>query len=263
METTATAAVGVIRDAAEIVFYSVVGAVTIATFLLARKTFFQPRHAAVFNIVSEHCFRLAEVFCDKSYVQVYEELNIDAMVDANIALLFDAYASFAFGVSPQNPRERLAAWGDAFSQRMAVVPKDQLSPADATYRTVGDPALDKFTDKNWPPAPGREVFVPDALWDYICRLVAWRRSPYTPEPVRAALKAYEDACFKLPGILQSVLEEGAAELPQKYPTKQLLMRASGEWLSYRFQERRPQLESLTSAVCQAIRSYLNVDGVFR
>jgi len=248
------------RDGVEIVFYVVVGLITLLAYLTARKTFFQPRHAEVFRMVAEQCVQIADLVCGKDDAQLLADLGIYDMVTANGAILFDGYAYAVFGIEVPEPDERAAEFGE-FSGHL--VSDEAILPSNEPFRpgTASLPMEEPATAR-LPYRPTVLVLSDDYL-DYMSRLDALRRSTITPASIKKSLNRYYEVCDGLPSLLLEMLQACAEEMADLYPTLDALNDGHTVWMTNMFNHGRPDLLKLTEAVCAAIDKYLNVDRTFR
>jgi hypothetical protein len=257
--TQVAVAVGTVRDGVEAVFYIVVGVLTVLTFLAAKKTFLQPKHAEVFRLVAEQCIEIMREFAGKGEMVLRQDLHLDKMAHANVMLLVDAYAQGHLGLTLPDEAERLAKMGDFPVWTCNV---ESLVSADHPYVPLSPESSSVAEPGAWDDFKVDRIVWPRETSEYLDRLTAMQKSPMTPASVAKLLGDYVALAHEAGSCLMGSLQEAAPELVLKYPSEALLRRADLSWLSNLVNHDRPDFEPLSLELCKVIRDYLGVDETF-
>ena len=262
--STTVVAAHTANDLAGTCFFAVTGLLAIMTFWNARRIFFQPRHAQVFNLVTAKCVEIADLLCGRSETELLIAMHFDTMGLANTHVLLDHYAALQFGFQPPDPYDRIDEFGN-FKKRCTVHEKGHAIKPDGYMPDAEEPSTADVT--GWDDL-GTElrmplIFVPDEMFEHERVVRALQDSILTPHKVKRALARYSDALEGMPGELMDVLNAVAPSLPETYPTLESLKDANVWSVMNAFNACRQPLEPLLDDVCRELRAYLGVERVFK
>lgn len=88
--------VSIVRDIFQILFFVIVGLVTLLTYLKAKRTLFQPIKTEVFKEQIKVFSDILSFFRGKKEIDLSNEFNFDKLLEVNCISLIDDYASFHF-----------------------------------------------------------------------------------------------------------------------------------------------------------------------
>lgn len=251
------------RDVVEILFYGVIGTVTILTYRKAVATILQPLRTEVFKEQIKKMNELLDVLGSKSEVELRDDMGFPALEQANVWLMMDNYITHMFDVkidrdkTPYSDEECPAMIADASAFRHAD---------SATYPDPPRPPLDTSREKKeaeWRDYKHRFIPVPRKMRDHQDRIRHILGSPLLPSECATLVKEYLDLVHSNIIALRQVLAECAPLLLDKYPTLDIAERASLAWIGNSYNRRFKPLEPKATELTRFVREYFETDTLLQ
>jgi hypothetical protein len=238
----------------QIAFFLSTGIVALLSYITARKTIFQPLRVEIFKKQLEDLSLVLKIFVGKGTYDLFEDFAFYDLIDANIAKMYDAYASFAF--DSRRPEEQL-------EYRHELCPSSMVLPeglvALTGYRVEGVLAKpiksEEWNYRNY------EISLPRKFSENQSELQAVLDSPLLPRSIAAKLEDYLDVVEANASVVREVIDECAKDMPTKYPTPKHLQEASFGWIEHKILRDVKDLEPLADSINNSVRSYFDTDAL--
>ena len=250
---------GLVRDFAQTVFFVTVGIITVLTYLRARATFFQPFRMEVFKEQLKVLGEALRSFQGKNEVELRNDLGLDRALYVNAVAMLDDYACTCLGAT-------IASEDRPYSPKVcptSLVSEEYLRLADdhlVTAATETASAKEAPT-QTWAEYRHAVLYIPRQLSEGLDGYTRLSQSPFLPTECAQLLSDYIRLTERNIRRIQEVLIQCAPELPQKYPDKEILARASFDWIQNRYAEGFEHLRPKASAIVAYARQHLAVDKI--
>ena len=226
---------------------------------MQRRTILQPIRTEIFRIQLEELRAVLRLFTggEGDFRGRYAFGKLEA---ANIALMFDSYARTVFGLEckreerPYNRNEcpvsivheDLFTLADGY-----IAPENEEEPPDKT-----DPRVRAV---QWNDYKHGEMPIPREYYKSEEELQRIIESPLLPKECVGLIEDFQRIVSDNTSLLQRVLVECAAEMPVKYPTQEMLQRASANWIHARYNHEFQHLKPKADEIVKFIRGYWAID----
>jgi len=258
-----TGSIALVKDVVEMLFWIVVGAVTVLTYIAAKKSILQPMRAEIFKAHLDEMRTILSMFVGKGETELREWHGLDKLLDANVAMMFDEYADTMFGIKTDPNSRPYGQCSIAWITKEAVGVADwrhesaERGTSSAEVRKRGSPA------EQWEKYTHCTLCIPreyTAAHGTIERLL---ENPLLPTKCVELLTDYLSTVDKNAEGVRSVLIECAREMPTEYPTLDALRKASPLWINNRFVQQFIDLKPKAEVVISYVRSRFDVDNLLR
>lgn len=241
------------------VFFLTLAVVGVLAYLKAKRTLLQPMHTEVFKQQLRIMNELSSHFIGKGEYHLRRDLDFNSVLRVNFSKLLDDYASVFFNKKfvrddrPYNLKDCPTS----------VVRRDALKLADDYLRPEGA-NLEESRDRRakadvWSDYKFQEVSLTRAHTIAIEDIERLSRSPLLPEKCGRLVAEYVEAVEENEQLIGKILNEGAKELPGKYPNEETLKRAATGWINNRYLGESKALEPLARGIEAFLREYLGTD----
>jgi hypothetical protein len=240
---------------AQIAFFAITATVAVLSYASAKRTFFQPLRTEIFKKQIEGLSAVLGLLAGKGEVDLRNDFHFHALVNANIAQMYDAYVSYAFGV--ERPESELEY-------------RPELCPVIAALPEY----LELLSEYKEDDAPAQVAEKPQT-WEYHHHGVSFPRgyvereaevrtildNPLLPRKIATMIENYlatvEDNALNI----GSVIDECAPQMPDNYPTLKDLERSSYGWIIHVWTARFTYLEPLAKGINGTVRTYFDTDNL--
>ncbi|MEU0315927.1 hypothetical protein [Nocardioides sp. NPDC006273] len=244
---------------AQIVFWIVVGTVTVLTFSRASKTILQPLRTEVFKLQLERMREVLALFVGRSEMKLREDAHFQELFEANFIRLLDSYAETFFPIEIDKEARPYSGIRNFLVKPESIVvandhvvfPKSEpLNQEEARARRKAE----------WPGAPADMIAIPDGLVEYTDRVRSILEEPLLPSECASLLEAY---LAEIEGVISStvgkVLIWVAPQLPEKYPELDDLRAATDYWAHAYWVENLKDLKPHADKIAKFARAYFKAD----
>lgn len=254
--------VPIIRDCIQVLFFLVIGAVTILTYLKAKKTILQPIRTEIFKEQLKVFSTLLTMFSGRDELELRNDLGTDKLFLANATWLMDQYARHFFDLEVdenKRPYGREACPITIIPEKYLEHDTLHLMPGESSEKPPkGTPATKAAV---WAKYKFDLVKLPKeytARRREIERIIA---SPLVPKNLAQLLLEYLVLARKNVEVLRLVLTSCASELPEKYPDLETMKKASMAWINNRYNNKFQALEPKAGEITEFLRNYFEVERI--
>ncbi|GAA3526432.1 hypothetical protein AFL01nite_04900 [Aeromicrobium flavum] len=248
---------GVIPEVVQTGFWIVVATVTILTYKHARSTLLQPLNTEVFKLQLESMSRVLGEFVGKDEIGLRHEFAFDELFTANIFLMLDNYAKTHLGLrrkpgsDTERPYEKCRTW--------LMDPADlEIANEYVRLDTESEPS-EEILVKSWADYGHSAMPIPDVMVERKAALQAYLQDPLLPTSCVKLIDEFLEVVDRRVTSLGEVLSRLAPTLPELYPNRDALDRASFDGFRNEWNSVAPNLEPQAQAITDFARSYFRSD----
>jgi len=251
------------KDFFQVLFFIVVGVITILTYLKARRTLLQPIKTEVFKEQVKVFADVLRYFTGKGEVELCQDYAFDELCRANTCALLDEYAYLFFDVEIDLEKR---PYGPKLCPQL-IVHERRLSPRDA-HVIEDSPVHPERADPEtkaaiWSDFTCDVVHIPARFVEANAAYSKLIDSPLLPAECVNQLVAYRDTVNQNVHLLGEVLTECAKELPKKCPNREIFAKATDDWIVSRFMKRFKDLSPKAKAITDYVRKYYLTDELLK
>lgn len=255
-----------IRDLFQILFFTVIGTVTILTYLKAKKTLLQPIRTETFKEQIKIFSEILGLFTGKSEIDLRRDFDLDRLLQVNVWLLYDDYAALFFDISfdhdkrPYNSEECPVSQIsiEMIEKRFKLIDDYLLPDEPRTIEIKPDPRTKAAI---WGQYKFGEIKIPRALDEKQDEFRRVMDSPLLPQSLMKLLDDYVQTINQNIQLVSEIITECAQEMPEKYPNLDELKKASFHWIGNKYNERLNHLEEKAKKIISYLREYFTVDTI--
>lgn len=241
-----------LTDVVQIIFWIIVGTLSILTFIQARKTLFQPIKTEVFKLQLAALTRLSEQLYGQGEWELLHQFDLMDQLRGNAWDRIDVYAERV--LSAVNPT--LQGWVNETAGRGGYSAPPPWRPATPDERK-SNPWLGSASPADF---DGTGLFwLSEKYMGAVRALETSAADPSIPTEVQTAVRAFLAKVEEASSLIGVVLDERGAALPKRYPGLNALQRADVNDEHQAWNDRRPQLEPAAQKVIDTIRAYYRSD----
>lgn len=249
------------RDVFQILFFVVVGAITVLTYLKAKRTLLQPLRTELFKEQLKLLTEISTLLSNASLKELHQQLGISSIVSANSQELLDDYGEIVLGVKP-NPENQIYE-SDKFLHAAMFMNHDVSFPF---FTPISPYNEDVLRLPSWEQYRVSRIHLTKEFIDFQNKIEHWINSPIIPIKVASLLAQLTEAISVYPVVLKEALEECATTLASVYPDKASFEGAQVSWVASRcnkhVNKQSDILEEKASQVVLEIRLYYDPDNLF-
>ena len=259
--------VGTTKDIFQILFFLLVGLITVLSYRQAKRTLFTPIKTETFKMQVKSFEEILAFFQSKSEVDFTHLFDLDFILKANSQLLFLDYIRHFFKDEIEIDKEKIKELEMNFSGAIASqswAEKNFVSPEyfdkkePEVPEEIKNPALILENWKNFEYGPISYTKKYSEETDNLNKLIA---SPLIPDKLKTKMEEFDRIVHYNLSLVGIVLNEIAQELPQKFPTTESTkkLELAGIWNEYN--KRKEDLEPKAKEILSYIREYLKIDSL--
>jgi hypothetical protein len=244
----------------QIAFWVVVAFVTISTYLHAKRTVFQPLRTEIFKKQIEEMAAVLRVFVGRTELELRKDWDFDYLFDANVEMMYDAYARFAFDakIDADKRKYRREACPVSLVKPKFLMPVDEhIAESEAHTPDNDASAENKVWEYEHP-----EIAVPRGFIKTQDEMRTLLESPILPTKMASLIEEYIHAVENNMVRIWELIDECAKEMPQKYPSLDTLSRARHSWIHVRYIKGMDNLEPYADRIIKYVRDYFGSDCLF-
>ncbi|MCR6657702.1 MAG: hypothetical protein NVV63_18270 [Opitutus sp.] len=257
----------VAKEVFQILFFTVIGTVTVLTFIKAKRTLLQPIRTEVFKEQLKAFTDVLSHFNGKGEIELRRSAGIDDFFGANVTALYDIYAHHFFDIEMKEGSRPYDRSKCPMSRISFKEMEGKFQLADEHIREVDQPPKPPRPDPRtraaiWHKHTHAEAHLPRSMVDFQNALMRLRESPLVPTELANLLSEYSAVIDENVTILCDVLTAAAKEMPEKYPTLEAMKKSSFGWIHARYQDKFKQLKPPADAITGYLRSYFGTEELF-
>jgi len=251
--------IGTVKDAFQILFFSVIAVLTLLTYRRARKTLLQPIKTEVFKEQVKEFAEVLKYFSGKGEVALREELGFKELFNANSFALLDSYAELffdiEFDVEKRPYRNELCPVAIIHEEDLELA-DDYIIPEKDTNKSKPDPntkASIWLSKKSFP------LRIPRKMTESEEQIEKFIQSPLLPQKCIELIEEFHKQMHKNIMLLKDVLIECSKEMPQKYHNFEIMKKATTDWINAKYTDRFGPLEPKAKKLIDFVRKYYLTD----
>lgn len=249
----------VLADSFQIVFWVVVGTVTVLTFKQARRTVLQPLRTEVFKLQLEQMREILSFFVGREEGKLREDAHVDELYRFNAFKLMDTYGETFFPIKVKKG-ERL--YDDVKHFRAKA---ELFSLVDEHIRPSSPDGASHHEEERrrrreaWPGDPSGMILIPTGLVEYRDRIRSILEDPLVPSACAELLEEYLYAIEKVISSIGDLLDWAAPQMPDRYPSLDDFEVSTDAWLHARWIRNVEELKPHADAITKFAREYFKSD----
>jgi len=254
-----------VKDIFQILFFILVGVVTILSYLQARKTLFTPIKTETFKMQIKAFEDILAFFQNKSETDFTRQFDLDFIVHANSRLMFGDFISHFHKNEIKIDEDKLKNLHKEFdggyatmtwAEKNFVAPEYYEKSEVEKPEEVTNPAiiLEKWKNYEYGPIQFSKKFREES--EKLNQLIA---SPLIPTELKNKLEAFEDIAKENLYAVGKVLNDIAQEFPQKFPTAKSIKKFEPVGIWNRYNDEMKKQEPTAKEILNYIRHYLKID----
>ena len=243
--------VALIKDYVQIASWLILGTVAVLTYRKARQTILQPIRTEVFRIQLVAMTEIMRLFHGKSELDLRGAFAFSALFLVNAREMYDAYTANFFDKTfdikdrPYNSRDCPLRMGEHVE--IAAVP-DSLAVRQA----------------RWAKYQHDHLHINRQYMEMEEHLTTLLTNPVLPLDFVELLTRYRAQAAANQIVLMKTLEDGAREMPERFPTLQSLDDEEFPYeLQHQYMANFEHLEPLAIEIVEFIRSYFDAENLMR
>lgn len=258
--------VSIIKELFHILFFIIVGSVTVLTYLKANKTILQPMKNEIFKKQLSEFTTIMDIFNEKSEIELREYFGLSDLIKANAFLMLDNYASLFFDMKiarekrPYNINDCPSSLvtQDFIEKNFTLVDEHIIDETSEIRREPPDPMVKATL---WKDYNHGDIKIPRKTSNSLKELDKILKSPLLPKECIKYLVEIKNTVNNNIMLVKDVLEEIAQELPEKYSNRDALKKANITWITNRYNHEFNDLEETADKLTDYLREYLNADSL--
>ena len=252
-----------VKDCFNILFFIVVGTVTILSYSQAKKSLFSPIRTETFKLQLQSFEKILLYFQNNSDSDFDKKFDLNNILQLNNLKMLDEYIQIFFGEKgDEKAREKIFGQfvGGIVSQEKMHKLFLHVPLNNSDFKTADEPLVNK---ENWLNYECIMVQFTKKYSDELKELRNLSASPLLPQSVRDALKDFEQTVHFNLQLVGEIVEDVAKGLPIESPILNDIknLNPSGVWNIYN--NKKKSMEEKASTVLKTINSYLNVDNLLK
>ncbi|MEX0596129.1 MAG: hypothetical protein WD512_06475 [Candidatus Paceibacterota bacterium] len=254
-------------DIAQVIFFIVIGLVTVLSYLQARKSLFTPIKTEIFKMQIQTFEEVLSFFTNQSETDFTKKFDFDFIVDSNSTLLFADFIHVFYKdeikLNEENLRDLHQKFaGTIISQSWAeknFMKVDYLDQSEKPEEKKLESQEQKM--KEWEEYEYGTIHYSKKFETELDKLNDLISSPLIPNDLKDELVKFEKIVMDNLSLVGETLNEIKNELPEKFSEPDLINKfdRSGVWNLYN--EKQKPFEPQSKIVLTYIRDYLKIDSL--
>jgi hypothetical protein len=244
----------------QVLFFVVIGVVTVLTYRRALVTILQPMRAEVFKAQVDLLTKLLHHFVGKSEVDLCDEFGLPKTVQGNVMKMAGEYGRIMFDLAPPGP----APWtGSDFPQGISSMRAWQASgfsqdehPAQPPERDPGNAAVRAAI---WAQYVHDDLVLSDVYCEKQQELRNLLESPLMPSSCVDVVESFLEATQRNVLSIGPTLTKWVPEFPAQYHTLDELTNANFLWIFNQCHPEFTPLKPMADLIVACIRGYFGPD----
>jgi hypothetical protein len=239
-------------------FWGTIGTIAVLTYRSAKRSILQPIRTEVFKSQIQELSEVLSLLVGRSEMDLRYDCATETALEANAVEMFDTYVKYAFGIEIETrgrPYSVDKCGASLFSKEYA---ERNLTLVDEHISSEIGPASEEMV---WADYEHGEIHIPNQHTEYVKQFGKILESPLTPKPVSDSIVEYLRACRNNIALVGEVLTECAREMENKYPSREVMERASFSWLRNKYNDRIIHLKPKSDDVILKVRAHFQTDDL--
>lgn len=253
-----------IRDIAHITFFGVTGTVAILTYRSAKKTILQPIKTEVFKEQIKEFSKTLELFYGKDEIALRDDFAIEELIQNNITMMVDSYASLFFDLEPNEEREfknnAMYRVTRKYAEENFKPANDYISKDTSTKEKVKPHESTKHSI--WMDYHHGMLYIPAEFEEMTKKIESLINNPLLPKRLIELLNEYKDLSNKNAEIIRNIIDESSKEMPTKYVNQEQLMKFSYLWIRQKINHDLIEFQPQAKKIIEYLREYYQADTLF-
>jgi hypothetical protein len=270
IETTKPDFIQTTKDIFQILFFIVIGIITILSYLQARKTLFTPIKTEIFKMQTKEFEEVIKFFQNKTEIDFMNQFDLNKIFTINLLSLFDFYANKFFpGKLKANEESRVKInseiAGSIVSQKFMdehfeLVGYKETNVKKKENEIPDSPAiiLKQWNEFEYGKIDYTKVFAEES--EKIRKFLA---SPLLPKELKEKIKSFDQIKTDNLSMVGIAMNKFAPRLPDLFPNANSITKfeISGFWNDYN--DMYEKLEPKAQEILDYINSYLKIDKLVK
>ncbi len=257
--------IGSIKDVFQILFFFVVGCITILSYHQARKTLFTPIKTETFKMQIKAFEEILAFFQTKSETDFTSQFDFHFIVQINAQLMFSEYIENFFNKEIKIDQDKLnelrkKSYGGILTQSWAekhlIAPEYYEKTKIEEKEDVTNPAI---ILENWKSFEYGPIHYSKKYHDENEKLNQLIASPLIPTELKNKLEKFGEIISENILSVGESLNEIAQELPQKFKTAKSIKNLEQSGLWNKCNDKMKPVEPIAKDILIYIRNYLKID----
>lgn len=260
-----------VKNLTNIAFFVVIAAVTVLSYLHARKTVFAPIRTETFKLQLKAFEEILLFFQNKSEADFLHTFDFDRITSLNTLQMADRYAAQFFEDEIQIDKNKRTETlkpliGAIISKEYAekyFTKMDTESPIAKTFppeKNIKNPAL---ILANWQKYEHGMIGYTKDFQDQQKELARLAASPLLPKLLRESIGKFQILAHENLTLVGKTLTECAALMPNHFPLASDMKDFEAAWVWNEFNDKRKQFEPVAQEVLAYMNSYLKIDELMQ
>ena len=257
-------AISIAKDIINILFFVIIGIITILTYLKAKQTLLQPIKTEIFKEQLKVFSEILSFFSGKTEIDLRKDSAMENFFTANTLLLFDEYAKLFFDIEMDEDKRPY----NTKDCRIARIRAEFLESADNHLKYENEKKEIEYPDPRlratiWNKFTMPRLCFPNTTSKYEEQLDKLMESPLIPNDLLKLIEEFKNVLEDNINTAEIVLNDIAKELPEKYPNLGIMKKASLSWVSNRYNEKFKHLKEPADKITNYLRNYFSVDNIIK
>lgn len=260
-----------LKDLANILFFVVVGTVTILTYLQARKTLFSPIRTEVFKLQLKIFEEVLSFFQNKTETDFIEACDLNLICRLNAYQMADSFIHNFYGSEIKIDEEKQKKAYEPLTR--GIISKKHadkvLKPISADTAEaqpqipdapITNPAL---ILSNWQDYEHEIIGYTDKLSDLQAELKRLSISPILPTKIRKLIEEFNGIILNNLIMVGTTVTEFSQKMPKLIPRTTDIQKFNVAWITNTYNENRQDLEPKAREILEEINKYLKIENLMK
>lgn len=255
-----------IKDIANILFFVIIGSVTIMSYLQARKTLFAPIRTEVFKLQLKIFEEVLTFFQNKTEINFIEICDFNRICRLNAFKMVDEYAETFFASELQKNKDiqkekysvltRAIILAEHVGKNVRPLFESPNTPEPHTPPPITNPAL---LLSKWQKYEHPAIHFTNELAEIQAELKRLSISPILPSNIRKLIIEFNDTVTSNLILVGTTVTEFSQQMPELAPRASDLYKFNATWVTNSYHNKRKPLEPKAEQILIAINEYLKVE----
>lgn len=256
-----------IKDFFNILFFLVMSAIAVLSYIQAKKTLFAPIKTEIFKLQIKAFQEVLAFFNKHTIVDFYEEFGFQEILEINSLEMRHAYINTFFRDKIEIPDELIerlkkASYGAIISEEFLekIKPGSELIEASKPKGKNLDPAL-KLA--KWGEFKLGAVGYTRKYHEKSEELSKLAASPLFPSELTDFLYEFIKIIHQNLVYIGEAVTDAAKEMPKKYTTPDAVIKFRPDWIWNIFNDKSRNTDKVTEKILEYVRGYLKINELMK
>ncbi|QHD05971.1 hypothetical protein [Pseudomonas sp. R76] len=252
-----------IKEITNILFFLIVGSITILSYLQARKTLFAPIRTEVFKLQLKIFEEVLGFFQNKTEIEFIKECDLNLIIRLNTYQMVDSYVDNFFASEVKIDKEHQkevykiltrAIVSEKYLRPITEGPED--SATEPPKKVITNPAI---LLSNWQKYEHPAIAYTEKLADTQAELKRLSISPILPSNIRRLITEFNDLITKNLFLVGESTTEFSQRMPDLAPRTSDLQKFNPSLAANLYNSKRIAFEPKAEEILTAINNYLKIE----